>query len=99
MAKLEENYENLSQELKEFKEKSRKSLQKMGMVRFSPFNEVGGDQSFSVALLDDNDNGFVITSHFLRESTRVYAKPVERGISKYQLSEEELEAINKAINS
>ena len=95
---LEENYENISRELKEFKEKSRKDVQKVGIVRFNPFPEVGGDQSFSIALLDENNNGFVITSHYLRELNRVYAKPVEKGISKYQLSKEEIEAINKAIN-
>ncbi len=98
MKKLEENYDNVSRELKEFKEKSKKDLRKVGIVRFSPFSEVGGDQSFSVALLDADDNGFVLTSHYLRESNRIYAKPVEKGASKYQLSKEEIEAINKAIN-
>lgn len=97
--KLEENYENVSRELKGFKEKSKKDLQKVGMVRFSPFADVGGDQSFSIAVLDENNDGFVLTSHYLRESNRVYAKPVDKGKSKYQLSKEELEAINKAINA
>lgn len=99
LEKLERNYENISRELKEFKAKSKKDLQKIGIVRFSPFAEVGGDQSFSVAILDENNDGFILTSHYLREFNRVYAKPVENGVSKYQLSKEELEAINKAINA
>lgn len=98
LKKLEENYQDISREFSDFKEKSKKDLQKVGMVRFNPFPEVGGDQSFSIAMLDDNNDGFVLTSHYLRDSNRVYAKPVERGKSKYQLSKEEIEAIDKAIH-
>src|SRR3989338_10332561 len=83
LKKLEESYGNISKELEEFKENSKKNLQRIGMVRYNPFPEVGGDQSFSIAVLDGNNNGFVITSHYLRESSRVYAKPVENGASKY----------------
>jgi ADP-heptose:LPS heptosyltransferase len=68
---LEKKYQELAEELADFKEKSKKDLQKTGMVRFNPFGEVGGDQSFSIALLDSNNNGFVITSHYARESNRV----------------------------
>ncbi|MBI2626616.1 MAG: DUF4446 family protein [Candidatus Nealsonbacteria bacterium] len=98
LKKLEEKHEELSRELAEFKEKSRKDLQKIGMVRYNPFQETGGEQSFSIAVLDGNNNGFVITSHYYREANRVYAKPIEQGKSKYQLSKEEEAAINKAIN-
>ena len=98
LKKLEESYQELSQKFESFKEKSKKDLQKVGMIRFNPFPEVGGDQSFSIAVLDADNNGFVITSHYLRELNRVYAKPIEKGISKYQLSKEEIEAINKAIH-
>lgn len=97
--KLEEKQDNLSQELADFKQKSRKNFQKIGMIRFNPFNEVGSDQSFCIALLDDNNNGFVITSHFSRELNRVYAKPIEGGVSQYQLSNEEKEAITRATGS
>ena len=99
LKKLEESYENISKELEELKENSKKNLQRIGMVRYNPFPEVGGDQSFSIAVLDGNNNGFIITSHYLRESSRVYAKPVEQGKSKYQLSKEEENAINRAVNS
>ena len=96
---LEKKHQELTQELADFKEKSKKNLQKAGMIRFNPFGEVGGDQSFSVALLDKENNGFVITSHYARESSRVYAKPIKNGHSEYKLSEEEQRAITEAINS
>lgn len=97
LGELEQKYDNISKELAEFKEKSKKDLRKVGMVRYNPFSEVGGDQSFSIAALNENNDGFVITSHYLREFNRVYAKSIEKGTSKYQLSKEEEDAINRAI--
>lgn len=93
---LGEETKRISRELKEFKEGSKRSLCKVGLVRFNPFKESGGDQSFSVAVLDSNNNGFVITSYYSRESNRIYAKPVGNGSSSYSLSKEETEAIAKA---
>ena len=84
--------------LEEEAKKSRDSLQKVGMVRFNPFGEIGGDQSFCIAVLNNNNDGFVITSHYGREANRVYAKPVSQGKSQYQLSTEERRAIDEAIN-
>lgn len=71
-------------------------LQNIGMVRYNAFEGVGGEQSFSLALLDDKKNGITITGIFGHSETRVYAKPIEDGSSKYNLSPEELEAISKA---
>ena len=99
LKKIEEDYANISREIEDFKKESRRNLQKVGMVRFNPFAEVGGDQSFSIALLDANNNGFVITSHYHRDTSRTYAKPIEQGQSKYQLSKEEQEAITRATGS
>jgi len=79
--------------------KEKKHVQKVGVVRFNPFKDIGGDQSFSIALLDEEDNGLVITSLYGREGNRVYAKPIEGGQSKYQLSDEEKEAISRAIGA
>jgi len=93
---LEENFEKISQDLENFKKESLLSLQKVGIVRFNPFSEVGGDQSFSIALLDGNDDGVVITSLYSREGNRVYGKPIKAGVSEYSLSEEEKQAIEKA---
>jgi len=96
---LEEKHQDLSQELADFKKESRQDLKKVGIIRFNPFGEVGGDQSFSIALLDSDNNGLVITSHYAREANRIYAKPVQKGKSSYALSEEEKSAIKEAINS
>ena len=74
----------------------KRSLQRVGVVRFSPFNDVGGDQSFSVALLDAKGDGLVISSLFSRRDSRVYVKPIEKGQSKYALSAEEQQAIQLA---
>jgi hypothetical protein len=93
---LEKNFEKISEELENLKKENKFSIQKIGIVRFNPFSEVGGDQSFSLALLDGNDSGFVITSLYTREGNRVYGKPIKNGQSEYLLSEEEKEAINKA---
>ena len=93
---LEKNFENLSRDLENLKKESKFSLQKVGIVRFNPFSEVGGDQSFSIALLNSNDDGLVITSLYSREENRVYGKPIKGGESVYHLSKEEKEAIKKA---
>ncbi|MDD3399915.1 MAG: DUF4446 family protein [Candidatus Paceibacterota bacterium] len=97
--KLEKEIEEANKALKEIKEKGRKNLQKVGVVRFNPFKEIGGDQSFSIAVLDENNSGFVITSHYGRESNRIYAKPIKEGKSDYVLSKEEGQAIVQAMNS
>lgn len=72
------------------------SLQKISMVRFNPFGDVGGDQSFSLAMLDGHDSGLILTSIHGRGGTRVYAKPVDLGKSKYSLSAEEKKALQQA---
>lgn len=82
--------------LEELVEHNRFNIQKTGTVRFNPFDNTGGDMSFSIALLDGYDNGIVISSLHGRERTRMYAKPIERGNSKYLLTDEEREAIRQA---
>jgi len=77
--------------------KSQRHIQKFGLVRYNPFNEIGGDQSFSFCLLDGQDNGFVITCLHTRDRTRVYSKGVIKGKSKYELSKDEKKAIETAL--
>jgi hypothetical protein len=72
------------------------AVQRVGLVRFNPFSDTGGDQSFSIALLDGQNDGLVISSLFSRSETRVFAKPVQNGQSKYNLTAEEEEAIQLA---
>jgi len=93
---LEGNFKKIAEELDNLKKESKLPIQKIGMVRFNPFKEIGGDQSFSIALLDGDDNGVVITSLYTRGGNRVYGKPIKNGKSEYLLSEEEKEVIEKA---
>lgn len=93
---LEKNFDKLSGKFERFKKESKWSLQKVGIVRFNPFSETGGNQSFSIALLDGNNSGVVITNLFSQEGSRVYGKPIKNGQSEYLLSEEEKLAIEKA---
>ncbi|MEK7513661.1 MAG: DUF4446 family protein [Patescibacteria group bacterium] len=74
-----------------------KHLQKIGFVRFNPFPQTGGDQSFCLSLLDEKDNGFVLSSLHSRDATRFYAKTVKAGQGDgYELSIEEVKAIKNA---
>jgi hypothetical protein len=73
------------------------SFQKSGFVRYNPFKDSGGDQSFSLALLDLENNGYILTSIHGREVNRVYAKAVSKGVSQHNLSAEETEALRKAL--
>jgi len=71
-------------------------IQKVGVIRYNAFDDVGSDLSFSIALLDDNDNGVVISGIYSRESSTTYAKKIVNGTSKHVLSAEELQAISES---
>ena len=72
-------------------------FQRVGLVRFNPFEDTGGDQSFALALLDNHGSGIVISSLYQRETTRIYGKPVKEGKEAgYEFSDEEEEAIKRA---
>lgn len=73
-------------------------FQKIGIIRYNPFEEMGGNLCFAVALLDAKDNGFVLNGIHSRTGSFTYAKPIELGVSKYILSEEEIKALKKAQN-
>lgn len=76
-----------------------KCVQKIGIVRYSAFKDIGSDLSFALALLDENDNGVVLNGIYSREMSNIYAKPVEKGKSTYTISEEEKQAIDIAVKS
>lgn len=75
----------------------RGTLRNVGVVRFNPFPDAGGDQSFAIALLDAEGTGIVLSSLHARTDTRVFAKPVQGGRSRYPLSDEEEDAIRRAL--
>ncbi|MFH1582209.1 MAG: DUF4446 family protein [bacterium] len=96
---LDSKLKKITEELDSLKKNQTFSVQKIGLIRFNPFKEVGGDQSFTLVLLDKNNSGVVITSLYSREGNRIYGKTINNGISEYALSEEEKKAIEKAKHS
>ena len=72
-------------------------IRHVGLVRFSPFHDTGGDQSFALALLDGMGNGVVVTGLHSRNDSRLYCKPIERRSSTYSLTPEEREAMDRAL--
>lgn len=95
--KLNQDYQDLLKISEKIHDIASKGIQKVGIVRFNPFQDTGGNQSFAIALLDYYNNGLVISSLHSREGTRTYTKPIKNGQSEYNLSNEEKEAIKKAI--
>jgi Protein of unknown function (DUF4446) len=95
--RLSDGHNKLGEEVAALTGESRYSLQRVGLVRFNPFADTGGDQSFAVAVLDRLGNGFVFSSLHGRGGSRFYAKPLKNGLSSYQLSDEEVEAVKSAL--
>lgn len=73
-------------------------IQKVGIVRYTAFENIGSDLSFTLALLDKNDDGVVLNGIYSGDMSNIYAKPVKNGESTYTLSEQEKEAIQKAVS-
>ncbi|OGY18009.1 MAG: hypothetical protein A3F04_01925 [Candidatus Chisholmbacteria bacterium RIFCSPHIGHO2_12_FULL_49_9] len=100
LSQLKENKretKELRQWLKSLEEEEKFDLKKVGFIRFNPFSDTGGNQSFCLALLDGHDNGIVISSLHSRDQTRVYAKAITQGKTEgQQLSRDEKEAIQTA---
>lgn len=89
--------EEISSRLQVLSRESIDHVQKIGILRFNPFANTGGDQSFILSILDGNDNGIVLTSLHSRGTTRWYAKNVRNGKGvDHQLSDEEQQAIKQA---
>jgi len=94
---LTERIDALNKLHRELESLSQRTIQKVAVIRYNPFADTGGDQSFAIALLDSLGNGVVLSSLHSRTDTRVFAKAVQSGRSKYQLSDEEQDAIKKAL--
>lgn len=85
-----------SASIKNIQENLNFTVQKVGLVRYSPFNDGGGNYSFSLALLDANNSGIILTNMYGRQQSRVYTKKLESGKSEMPLTEEEQAAVNFA---
>lgn len=73
-------------------------IQKTAIKRYKAFENVGSDLSFSLALLNEKNDGVILTGIYGREESTTYAKPVDSGISRYELSAEEKDVLEEAIN-
>ncbi|MBU3091151.1 DUF4446 family protein [Clostridium sp. CM028] len=88
---IKQRYEQINGELKT-------CVQKTSMIRYKAFDDMGSDLSFSITLIDGNGNGAILTSIYGRNESTTYAKPIDKGISRYELSQEESKVLEQAIN-
>jgi len=96
VAALVRDVDRLGQRTTALETDARLALRHIGIVRFNPFEDTGGNQSFALALLDAEGDGFVVSSLHARAGTRIYAKALVRGRSEGALSDEESEAVRRA---
>ncbi len=89
--------DEVKKELREEIKRSKFHMQRIGLVRFNPFERIGGEQSFVISFLDEENNGIVVNYIYTREGLRVYTKKVKAGKGEeYELSEEEKKAVEKS---
>lgn len=96
---FERKQDFIDKKLDSIDSKVTKHVRGVGLVRFNPFPDQGGTQSFALALLNEDKDGVVVSSLYARERTSVYAKPIVKSTSTFELSEEEKEALDKAVKS
>ena len=97
LATVSGRLDEISSRQSDQQEALRQSLSHVGIVRFNAFSDVGGEQSFAVAMLDSNRNGVVLSSVYGRQDSRVYAKAIVNGQGERALSDEEQQALAKAL--
>ena len=94
--KLKKAKENAEKDIAIINTKLRKSIRGLETVRFNPFPDQGGNQSFAIGLLNEDGDGVVFSSLYSRERMSVFAKPIKNNKSEYELTAEEKEALKKA---
>ena len=95
---VEEKTEEIKSQHEELINRIKNCTQKVSIVRYKAFEDVGSDLSFSIAMLNGNNDGIVLTGIYGRDESVVYAKPIDKGISRYDLSEEEEQVLLEACN-
>lgn len=97
ISRLEAAHEVMEPRVEVLEKISRLAVQKVAFRRFNPFENTGGAQSFTLVLLDRENNGVVVSSLYGREGTRVYGKEVSAGKAKQPLSDEEQSLLQEAV--
>lgn len=93
---IKDKLKNQELQIIDIKKDAMNNIQNIGVVRFNPFKETGGSQSFAIALTDKKENGVIISSLYTRDRVNVFAKPIVDGSSEYKLTEEEQTAIKQS---
>lgn len=94
---ISSQFGKLSGSIVDINKKIEGCIQKFSIKRYKAFENVGSDLSFSIALLDEKNNGVILTGIYGREESTTYAKPVDAGISRYELSMEEKSVLENAM--
>lgn len=94
---LKEHDIKFRQDIKDIKVNLLDCYQKVGLVKYDAFREMGGQLSFSIALLDKQDNGFILNSVHSANGCYTYTKEIQNGVSAIELADEEKEALNRAM--
>ncbi|MBO6178260.1 MAG: DUF4446 family protein [Selenomonadaceae bacterium] len=97
IARIKENITQIENDIAEINARLQKAFAKFGTMRFSAFDNVGGDQSFALAILDADDNGIVMSSLKGRDGATVYLKTVENGNADIPLMKEEITVLKDAM--
>ena len=96
ISKLKIAKENTEKKLIEINDKLKKSIRGLETIRFNPFLDQGSNQSFAIGMLNEENNGVVLSSLYSRERMSIFAKPIKNGKSDYELTTEEKEVLEKA---
>lgn len=94
---IEEKEKEIDKHLIKIDDRLNKSVRKIETIRFNPFIDAGSNQSFAIALMNDEGNGVVMSSLYARDRMSIFAKPIVNGKSEFELSSEEKEVLDKAI--
>lgn len=95
---VKKDSEIIKEQQKKLEQSLKFCIQKVSVMRYKAFEDIGSDLSFSIALLNDENDGVVLTGIYGRSESMVYAKPIDKGISRYDLSEEEKQVLYEASN-
>ena len=97
MNQLEEDQKNINKHLIIIDNRLNKSIRNIETIRFNPFVDAGGNQSFAIALMNDEGNGVIMSSLYARDRMSIFAKPIVKGKSEFELSSEEKAVLEKSI--
>lgn len=97
MKLLKNNVDRNKKDIRILYKNMKRTFQKLGIVKYDAFNQMGGQLSFSLALLDENNDGFIINSVHSSEGCYSYTKEIKNGTSSISLGEEEQQALNIAM--